>query len=52
MRGRGGRGTANFQNSSDKDNDKPYTLETRGGYRGGYRGRKYGGRDDGVFIGR
>ena len=42
MRGRGGRSTIDFQNSSDKYKDKPYTLVTQGGYRGGYRGGRHG----------
>ena len=47
MRGRGGRGTTDFQSSNDKDKDKTFS-ESRGGYRGG----RSGGRGNGVFMGR
>ena len=45
MRGRGGRGTTNFQSSNDIDKDKTFS-ESRGGYRGG----RSGGRGSGVFT--
>ena len=47
MRGRGGRGTTDFQSRNDKGKDKTF-LESRGGYRGG----RSGGRGSGVFTGR
>ena len=42
------RGSTNFQNNNEKDKDKPYSSNIRGGYRGG----RSGGRGNGVFIGR